>query len=565
MTHDVPLLQDLLILLLLAVPVALICHRMRIPTIIGFMLVGVLSGPHGLQLIRELDAVTVLADIGVALLLFVIGLEFSFQRLLRMRRLLFMGGGLQVLFAGGLAALIVILTGDRVAQGVFAGFLIALSSTALVMRSYQDRAELDAPHGRVALGILLFQDLCIIPMMILVPVLAGEEQGGAVQIAVALGKALLALVVIIVTARLAVPFVLRYVVRLRSAEVFIITTALVVFGTSWLTAELGLSLAIGAFIAGLVLSESEFSHQVVADFLPFRDLFISLFFVSMGMLLSIGQLLDRLPLVLACVAGLILIKTGTGALVVRLLGYPPRVAWLTGIGLAQVGEFSFVLAKEGTSAALLSPADYQVFLAAAILSMAATPFLIALAPRLAFRTWRPEGAHEPERPGHLRDHVIIVGYGVNGGNLSRVLRSAAIPHVVLELNGDRAEVARVRQDPVLYGDATRREVLLAAGILGARVIVLAISDPMATRHIVAQARKLNSNVEIIVRTRYVRELEDLVELGANDVIPEEFETSIQISARVLKEFEVPQENITRLLDGVRSEGYQVLRGQGETG
>jgi CPA2 family monovalent cation:H+ antiporter-2 len=559
MTHDVPLLRDLLTLLLLAVPVALVCHRVRLPTIIGFMLVGVVSGPHGLRLLSEVDAVTVLADIGVALLLFVIGLEFSFQRLLRMRRLLFVGGGLQVMITGAVAAGGIVLAGHRLPQGVLVGFLIALSSTALVMRSYQDRAELDAPHGRVALGILLFQDLCIIPMMILVPVLAGKGQS-LVHIAAALGKSLLALLVIILAARLAVPFLLRHVVRLRSAEVFIITTALLVIGTSWLTAELGLSLAIGAFIAGLVLSESDYSHQVVADFLPFRDLFISLFFISMGMLLSIGQLVDRLPLVLASAAGLILLKVATGALVVRLLGYPSRVALLTGIGLAQVGEFSFVLAKEGIGAGLLSPADYQVFLGAAVISMAATPFLIRLAPRLAFRAGYSAGeADEPEREDRLEDHVIIVGYGVNGGNLSRVLRSAGIPHVVLELNADRADVARVRQDPVLYGDATRREVLLAAGIQRARVIVLAISDPLATRHIVVQSRALNPRIEIIVRTRYVRELEDLIRLGANDVIPEEFETSIQISARVLTEFEVPQEKISRLLETVRSEGYQVLR------
>jgi CPA2 family monovalent cation:H+ antiporter-2 len=561
MTHDVPLLRDLLTLLLLAVPVALICHRIRLPTIVGFMLVGVVSGPHGLRLVREVDAVTVLADIGVALLLFVIGLEFSFQRLLRMRRLLFVGGGLQVLVTSTLAAVVVVLAGYRLPQGVLAGFLIALSSTALVMRSYQERAEIDAPHGRVALGILLFQDLCIIPMMILVPVLAGEGGGSIGDIGLALGKALLALLVIVGAARLAVPFLLRHVVRLRSSEVFIITTALVVFGTSWITGQVGLSLAIGAFIAGLVLSESDYSHQIVADFLPFRDLFISLFFISMGMLLSIGQLVDRLPLVLICAVGLVLLKVSSGALVVRVLGYPSRVAILTGIGLAQIGEFSFVLAKEGTAAGLLSPADYQLFLAAAIISMAATPFLIAAAPRLAFRAGTL-ALEDPDGPGgreKLEGHVIIVGYGVNGGNLSRVLRSAAIPHVILELNADRAEEARARQEPVLYGDATRREMLQAAGIERARVIVLAISDPLAARHIVVQARKLNDRIEIIVRTRYVHELEDLVGLGADDVIPEEFETSLQISSRVLQEYEVPPEDIQRLLDEVRREGYQILR------
>jgi monovalent cation:H+ antiporter-2, CPA2 family len=562
MTHDVPLLRDLLTLLLLAVPVALLCHRLRLPTIIGFMLVGVLSGPHGLRLVTDVDAVNVLAEIGVALLLFVIGLEFSFQRLLRMRRLLFVGGGLQVLLTITLAAGLLVATRYPFRQAVLAGFLLALSSTALVLRSYQERAEIDAPHGRVALGILLFQDLCIIPMMILVPVLAGSGGDSFAAVGLALVKAVLALLIIVAAARLAVPFLLRRVVRLRSSEVFIITTALVVFGTSWLTAQVGLSLSIGAFIAGLVLSESDYSHQVVADFLPFRDLFISLFFVSLGMLLSLEQLLERLPLVLIVVLGLIGLKLLTGSLAVRLLGYPPRVALLTGIGLAQVGEFSFVLAREGVLAGLLSAGDYQVFLGSAIISMAATPLLIGLAPRLAFAGDRSrEGTADESASSHpaLSGHVIIAGFGVNGRNLSRVLRSANIEHLVLELNADRAEEAMSRGEPVLYGDATRREMLHRARIAEARVLVLAISDPLAARHIVVLARALNQRIQIIVRTRYVHELPDLLKLGADSVIPEEFETSIQISARVLQEFEISQDDIGKLVEEVRREGYQILR------
>lgn len=560
MTHDVPLLRDLLLLLLVAVPVALICHRLKLPTIVGFMLVGVVVGPHGLRLLRELDAVTILADIGVALLLFVIGLEFSFQRLLRMKRLLFIGGGLQVVITAALAFAIVAVLGYKPATAVFIGFLVSLSSTALVLRSYQERAEMDAPHGRIALGILLFQDLCIIPMMILVPVLAGEGGASAAQVLMALGKAVLALGVIMLAARLAVPFLLSHVVRLQSSEVFVITTALVVFGTSWLTAQLGLSLAIGAFIAGLVLSESDYSHQVVADFLPLRDLFISLFFISMGMLLSVSQLWERLPIVLTCTAALILLKVIATFLAVRVLGYPTRVAALTGIGLAQIGEFSFVLAKEGLGVSLLSAEDYQVFLGAAIISMAATPLLIAMAPRIALRT-STAGRSDPEEKSkeEFKDHVIIVGYGLNGRNLSRVLTRKGISHVVLELNADRAEEAKARGEPVIYGDATRSEMLIRACIEAARVIVLAISDPTATRHTVVLARKLHPRIEIIVRTRYVTELEDLRQLGADEVVPEEFETSIQIAYRVLQEYEVPHEEINTLIEGVRQEGYQVLR------
>jgi CPA2 family monovalent cation:H+ antiporter-2 len=560
MVHDVPLLQDLLFLLLVSVPIAYLCHRLRLPTIVGFMVVGVAFGPHGIAAVREVDAVNALAEIGVALLLFVIGLEFSLQRLLTMKRLLFLGGGLQVILTGTVAAVFLILLGRDIKVGVFAGFLLALSSTALVLRGYQERSEMDAPHGRVALGILLFQDLCIVPMMILIPVLAGTGAVSGLGVVLALGKAVVALVVVVLAARLVVPFLLRYVVQLRSSEVFILSTALVIFGTAWLTSQLGLSIAIGTFIAGLVLSESDYSHQILADFMPFRDLFISLFFVSMGMLLSLSQLWAHLPLVLAVVALLIVTKFLITGGVVRVLGYPARVSVLVGLGLAQVGEFSFVLAQEGINLNLLAPADYQVFLGAAILSMAATPLLIAIAPRIAFRGTDTLRGDLKDHREALEGHVIIVGYGLSGRNLSRILRSMNIPHLAIELNASIADHARTRNEPVTFGDATRREMLLKAGIEKAKVMVLVISDPVATRHTVSLARQCNPHLQIIVRTRYVREHDDLVRLGAAQVIPEEFETSLQISHKVLQEFEVPPAEIQRVVDEVRQQGYQLFRG-----
>jgi CPA2 family monovalent cation:H+ antiporter-2 len=396
-------------------------------------------------------------------------------------------------------------------------------------------------------------------MMILIPLLAGTGAATVPGVAFALGKAVAALVVIVLAARLIVPIALSYIVRLRSSEVFILSTALVIFGTSWLTAQLGLSIAIGAFIAGLVLSESDYSHQIVADFLPFRDLFISLFFVSMGMLLSAAQLWAHLPLVLTVVALLIVAKFIIIGGVVRILGYPPRVAALVGLGLAQVGEFSFVLAREGLGLNLLAPADYQVFLGAAILSMAATPLLIAMAPRIAFKGTDSILPEVEGKRTHLEAHGIIVGYGLSGRNLSRILRSVQVPHVAIELNASIADHARARDEPVIYGDATRREMLLHAGIEKARVMVIAISDPVATRHTVVVARHCNPGLKIIVRTRYVRELDDLLRLGASQVIPEEFETSVQISQMVLQEFELPAEDIQRLVEGVRREGYQMFR------
>jgi CPA2 family monovalent cation:H+ antiporter-2 len=568
MPHDLPLLKDLLLLLLASVPIAFIFHRLRLPTIVGFMITGVLIGPYGLGLIEDAQAIEVLAEIGVVLLLFTIGLEFSLRRIIEMKRLVMLGGGLQVILTTLLATGIAYLVGRPVYQAVFFGFLFALSSTAIVLKSYIDRAEIDAPHGRAGVGILLFQDLSIVPMMLMIPILSGREGTSAGRIALTIGIAVAAIAVIIFTARTVVPYLLYHVVRLRSPEVFIISVVLLSIGTSWLTSQFGLSLALGAFIAGMVLSESEYSHQIVADILPFRDVFNSLFFISIGMLLSLSALAADLLTVLAWVGALTLGKALIVLAVVRLLGYSLRVSMMTAIGLAQVGEFSFILAKAGLPEGLLSSVDYNRFLAASILSMIAAPFLIKAAPRIGYAlqsVFAPGSLLEPTVTGFdpeepdMRRHVIIVGYGLNGRNLAKVLRRTGVPYLVMELNAEAVRAARAEGERIVYGDATRKEVLHHIGIERAGILVLAISDPLATRHTVWLARQMNPDIHIIVRTRYMSELQDLIELGANDVIPEEYETSIEIFSRVLKEYGIARHVIHRQVSEVRSEGYQMLR------
>ncbi len=376
MPHDLPLLNDLIILLLASVPIAFLCHKLRLPVIVGFMLTGILIGPYGLKLINDVHAVEILAEIGVMLLLFTIGLEFSISRLMEMKRLVVWGGGLQVVLTTLFGLGLFFLLGWPFKQAVLFGFLLTLSSTAIVLKTYSDRLEVDTPHGRAGVGILLFQDLCIVPMMLMVPILSGREGASVANIALKLGTAVAAVAIIIFTSRTVVPFLLGHIVRLRSQEVFIIFVVLVSFGTSWLTAHFGLSLALGAFIAGVVLSESEYSHQIMADILPFRDVFNSIFFVSIGMLLSTGFFIANLPMVLTWFVGLVIIKAVIIIAAVLLLSYPVRIATMTAVGLAQIGEFSFILAKTATSQNLLSDSDYQRFLASAILSMVATPFLI---------------------------------------------------------------------------------------------------------------------------------------------------------------------------------------------
>ena len=561
------LLQDLLLVLLASVVIAFIFNRFRVPSIVGFMITGVVIGPYGFRLIRDAQAIEVLAEIGVVLLLFTIGLEFSIHRILEMKRLVMLGGSLQVILTTLVVVVLARLFGRPAGQAIFFGFLFALSSTAIVLKSYIDRAEIDAPHGRAGVGILLFQDLSIVLMMLMVPILGGQETSVG-KIALTLGLAAAAIAVIILTARTIVPYLLFHIVRLRSPEVFIISVVVLGLGTSWLTSQFGLSLALGAFIAGMVLSESEYSHQIVADVLPFRAVFNSVFFISIGMLLSLSALAGDLLIVAAWVAGLFLGKALLVLAVVRLLGYSLRVATMTGVGLAQVGEFSFILAKAGLPEGLLSGTDYQRFLAASILSMIATPFLIKAAPRIGYAlqsVFAPGSLLEPTVSGFdpdepdMRGHVIIVGYGLNGRNLAKVLRGTGVPYLVMELNAEAVRKARAEGERIVYGDATRKEVLHHIGLERARILVLAISDPVASRRTVSLARQMNPDIHIIVRTRYMSEMPDLRELGADEVIPEEFETSIEIFSRVLREYGIARNIIQRQVAAIRNEGYQMLR------
>ena len=568
--HTPQLFGDILIILLVSVPVAYICLRLKLPLLVGLILSGIAIGPYGLGWIHEIEAIEILAEIGVMLLLFTIGLEFSLRRLREMKTLVLFGGGLQVVLTVGITAIVAILLGRGAGQAVFFGFLVAMSSTAIVLKSYVDRVEVDAPHGRAAVGVLLFQDISIVFMLLLVPVLGGAEGVSTGQIILDLGGSLLALVVLVLASWFFLPKFLSRITLMRSTEAFLLTVVLLCLGLSWVTSQFGMSLALGAFIAGVVLADSDYSHQATAEILPFRDVFNSLFFVSIGMLLSVSALVQNLGVVAAVVIGLILVKTLIVWGVIRVLGFPQRIATMAALGLAQIGEFSFVLAKTGQGANLLPDADYQIFLAASIVSMIATPFMIAVAPSIGyfvqniFKDGSAADIEESEEihmtsAGGLQQHVIIVGYGLNGRNLARVLRAVGVPYVILELNAEAVRRAKEKGEKINFGDATRREVLMHAGIENAWAMVLAMSDTQAARRTVDQARKLNDKLHIIVRTRYVAEITELFELGANEVIPEEFETSIEIFSRVLHRYGFAHNVIENQIERIRRQGYEMLR------
>ncbi|TMA83074.1 MAG: potassium transporter KefB [Deltaproteobacteria bacterium] len=565
---EIRFLEELLIVLAVTISIVFLSQKLRVPAIVGFLLAGVVIGPGGLGLITSVNQVETLADIGLVLLLFIIGIEFSLESFLTMQRRIIWAGFLQV-FATVLVVLTIMLSlGVPPGVGVFYGFLVTMSSTAIVLRIYNDRGETNSIQGRLASGTLLFQDLCIVPMMLLVPFLAQSAQGSLLGVGWAILKSLLALVLIVWTARKLLPRLLHQVALVRNREVFILFVVLICLGTAWLSSVSGLSLALGALIAGLVISESELSHQVVADVLPLRDCFSGIFFISIGMLLNPEILRQDWLTPVVELLLIVSIKTLVVLVIFWWLYRSARLGILLGLSLAQIGEFSFILAKAGIGHNLLSTTEEQTFLAASIPSMIATPFLIQSAHRIADRLTGQMGRENEKRSvadrttetAEIEGHVIIVGYGLNGQNLARVLRESGIPYQVLELDPELVRAGKAAGEPINFGDGTRTDILQQVGIGRARVLVIAISDPTATARTVSQARRLRSDVKILVRTRYVAEIERLYSLGANQVIPEEFETSVEIFARVLQEYHVPRNVIGLQVDLIRREHYGTLRG-----
>lgn len=565
---DVHLVEELLIVLSVTIAIVYLFQKMRVPPIVGFLLAGVVIGPGGWGLITRVSQVETLADLGLVLLLFTIGIEFSLETILSMQRRILIAGLLQVLLTILATLGIASVAGVSPAVGVFFGFLVTMSSTAIVLRAYQERGEINSLHGRLATGTLLFQDLCIVPMMLIVPFLARPGQVDVWGILFAVFKSLLAIGLIVGLARKVLPRLLRQVALVKNREIFVLFIVLVCVGTAWLSAKTGLSLALGALIAGLVISESELSHQVVADVLPLRDCFSGIFFVSIGMLLDPGWLArDWLTPVLELLL-LVIVKAGVTLLVFWYLYRSLRLGILIGLSLAQIGEFSFILVKAGIGYRLLSAAEEQTFLAASILSMIGTPLLIEAAHGITKRMTGKASRYAPAQStaesrteqGSIEGHVIIVGYGLNGQNLARVLRESGIPYQVLELDPELVRRGKIAGEPISFGDGTRTDILEQMGIGRARVLVIAISDPAATARVVSQARRIRHDIDIIVRTRYVAEIERLYRLGANQVIPEEFETSVEIFARVLQEYHIPRNVIALQVDLIRKEHYGTLRG-----
>lgn len=564
-----PMLRNLVLVFLLAGGVLHLSHRLRLPSIVGLLVAGVLIGPHGFGVLQDRDQIEKLAEIGILLMMFSIGLDFTRERL---RELLYAAGigTAQMAICIVVTALAAAAFVDRWAEAVFLGFLVAHTSSTLMLKLFLDRGELTTPPVRLGLGISITQDLSVVLMLLAVPVMAGGEfvlgdlgvmllrAGGVFTVAVALSRWI-------------IPFWMDHVIRSRSRELFLIFVIVVCLGTAWTTMAAGLSLGLGAFLAGLAIAESGYSYHTLSEVAPFRDLLISIFFISTGMLLNVGGLVDNAWLAVLLLLAVQAIKFASGFAPILIWGYPLRVATIVGTGIAQIGEFSFVLGFTGHQLGLIRDDHYTIFLLVAVASMAASPFLVSnssrLARLLAKIPWlkhldnRPLMGHEVENQPPLENHVIIAGYGLNGRNLANSLQTLELPFSVLEMNPDTVQVARRRGEPVFFGDCSRAEVLRKLYISTARGFVIAISDPQATRQAVQIARHENPRLHIIVRTRYVTEIDALRELGANEIIAEEFETSLEVLALTLRLFETPSASIGRIIDSFRANAYHALRAE----
>jgi CPA2 family monovalent cation:H+ antiporter-2 len=564
--------NDLLKIIAVAVMVLLIFGRLKIPAIVGFLVTGILAGPHGFGLIEAVHEVEIMAEIGIVFLLFSIGIHFSIKELLRVKRSVIIGGALQIIFTTFTAYALMRSLGWGFSEAVFAGWLLALSSTAIVLKLLEEQAEMDTPHGRNTMAILIFQDIIIFPMILFTPLLAGIDGNPAQTGLLLIVKVVVLMLVVVVGARYVVPGILYQIVRTRSRELFLLSVVLICFAVAWLTSYAGLSLSLGAFLAGLIISESDYSHEAMGNILPFRDLFLSLFFVSVGMLLDFRVLLAEPVLIVIAAIVVIFLKAILAALATFILGFPFRTCVIVGMTLGQVGEFSFILSKTGIDYGLLTRESYQLFLSVSLLTMAATPFVIAWAPRfgdLMARLPLPARLRNGLYPLNrqetvsgfslLSDHLIIAGYGLNGHNVAKAAKTADIPYVIIEMNPDTVRNEKQKGEPVFYGDAAEKITLEHAGVKKCRVLVIAISDAAATRKITVNCKRNFPHVHIIARTRFLTEMQPLHELGADAVIPEEFETSVEIFTLVLAKYLIPRQEIEKFIAEIRSDRYRMFR------
>ena len=567
-----PFLVEVVAIVLAAAVVAYVCQRLGLVPIVGFLLAGVLIGPSGLALVRDPELIDAAAEVGVLLLLFTIGIEFSLDKLARIKKLIFVGGGLQVGLTTALVAGLCVAFGVDWRPAVFTGFLVSLSSTAIVLKLLGDRGEANTEVGQGAVGLLIFQDLAVILMVLLVPALGGGDMSGG-ELAWALTKAALIIVFVLVVARRVLPPVLEHVARTCSPELFLLTVIAVCFGTAYAVGLAGVSISLGAFLAGLVVSQSRFSEHALSEILPLQILFSATFFVSVGLLLDLGFVASNVGLVLGALVVVTLLKGATTFVAVRAVGRATPAAAATALWLAQVGEFSFVLERSGREAGLaplgMDDIGAPLFIAATVVSMALTPVAAPWAGRLSARLQRRRQPDAPEPDADaladaahgfadLENHVLVAGYGPAARRLVHVLAGSGVPFVVVTLSPDGARDAEAEGLRVLRGDYAKQHILEAVGLSRAKLLVVPDDRPAQTHRVVAVARALAPTVRIVACVPTVHDAEEIVEAGADRAIATELEAVVGLFDDVLRHYQVEPAEILRHEETLRRGSYQAF-------
>lgn len=564
---DLSLLYDVAIIFALSTAVNYLFTRMKMPTIIGYLLTGVLAGPYALGVIHAHDSIDMMAEIGVVLLMFTIGLEFSIGHLMKIRKVVFLGGFMQLIFTAGITFVSVYYYMIDWRSALFVGFLIALSSTAVVLKLMQERSEITANYGRTVVGILIFQDIILIPLLLFTPMLAGKSANPSQELIMLLGKTVVLIALVFVGNRWLMPHVLRMVAMTKNQELFMMTILVICLSIALLTHQMGISLAFGAFLAGLMISDSDYSHNAFADLLPFKDIFTSFFFVSIGMLFDVSYVFHHPLLVFGLVFAVIAIKALVAGITAVALGHTFRGAVMVALALCQVGEFSFILAKSGIRVGIISQAHYQLFLAVAIISMSVTPLLMmashsvaTLLLKLPLPRWLVNGLFPlPEfQVPELNKHLVLIGKDARAQALATMASYVDMPYVSVVMDPVMADKLQKRGELVIYGDAVNEPVLEKAHIASADIVVVSVGNRIAAMRIIESVRQLNRHAELIVRTKSVFDIEELYKLGANEVIPEEFETAIALFEQVLKKRLVPQRDINSLMTKIKGDHYGLM-------
>lgn len=560
-------LELVLALLAGAVLVVGIFRSLNLPPVLGYLMVGAAVGPHAMNLMPDTGGARYLAEFGVVFLMFTIGLEFSLPRLYSMKRIVFGLGAMQVLASIVLAMIAGRIGGLGWGAGFALGGTLAMSSTAILSKLLSDRLELDSKHGRETIGVLLFQDLAVVPLLILIPALSGPADALFETLALATAKAVALLSLVLFFGQRVMRTWFFYVARQKSAELFMLNVLLITLGLAWLTEIVGLSLALGAFLAGMLISETEYRYHVEEDIKPFRDVLLGLFFVTVGMFLDVGQIILSLPAVLAMLAALLVGKFLIAGAASRLLGSPQGTAARTGLWLCAGGEFGFVLLSQIDEARLLPAALSQVVVAALVLSMLLAPLIVQASEKIVLRLvpseWMSRSLQLTSiatQSMFVDKHAILCGFGRNGQYLGRLLEQEGITYIALDLDPERVREAAAAGETVVFGDAAKRETLMAAGIARASVVVITYADTDAALRAMSMVRACRPDVPVVVRTADERDLEKLQEAGAAEVVPESVESSLMLASHALALVGIPLPRILKRIREIRAERYHLLRG-----